>query len=61
MSPAGAPAQGAGTIGIGGDLTDRSSESMLDLCEQEEIAFLPYSPVQDFDGNAVVAATASAI
>jgi len=41
------------------NVTDRGSESMLDLCEQEEIAFLPYSPVQDFEDNAVVAETAA--
>jgi aryl-alcohol dehydrogenase-like predicted oxidoreductase len=41
------------------NVTDRRSESMLDLCEQEQIAFLPYSPVQDFEDNAVVAETAA--
>ncbi len=30
---------------------DRNSESMLDLCEQEGIAFLPYSPIQQTDSN----------
>ena len=41
------------------NVTDRRSEAMLDLCEQEQIAFLPYSPVQDFEDNAVVADTAA--
>ena len=41
------------------NVTDRHSESMLDLCEQEQIAFLPYSPVQDFEDNTVVAETAA--
>ena len=41
------------------NVSDRGSESMLDLCEQEEIAFLPYSPVQDFEDNAVVHETAT--
>jgi aryl-alcohol dehydrogenase-like predicted oxidoreductase len=41
------------------NVSDRRSESMLDLCEQEGIAFLPYSPVQDFEDNAVVADTAA--
>ena len=41
------------------NVTDRRSESMLDLCEQEQIAFLPYSPVQDFEDNTVVQATAA--
>jgi aryl-alcohol dehydrogenase-like predicted oxidoreductase len=41
------------------NVSDRGSESMLDLCEQEQIAFLPYSPVQDFEGNAAVQETAA--
>ena len=41
------------------NVTDRRSEAMLDLCEQEQIAFLPYSPVQDFEDNAVVSDTAT--
>lgn len=41
------------------NVTDRRSEAMVDLCEQEQIAFLPYSPVQDFEDNAVVAETAA--
>jgi aryl-alcohol dehydrogenase-like predicted oxidoreductase len=41
------------------NVSDRRSESMLDLCEQEGIAFLPYAPVQDFEDNAVVADTAA--
>ncbi len=36
------------------NVLDRRSESMLDLCEQESIAFLPYSPVQDFEDNTAV-------
>ncbi len=30
---------------------DRRSESMVDLCEQEEMIFLPWAPIQDLDGN----------
>jgi len=41
------------------NVSDRRSESMLDVCEQEQIAFLPYSPVQDFEDNAVVHETAT--
>jgi aryl-alcohol dehydrogenase-like predicted oxidoreductase len=41
------------------NVSDRRSESMLDLCEQEQIAFLPYSPVQDFEDNTVVSDTAA--
>jgi pyridoxine 4-dehydrogenase len=37
---------------------DRRSESMVDLCEQERIAFLPWAPVSDVDGNVPVAAAA---
>ncbi len=37
---------------------DRRSESMVDLCEQEQLAFLPWAPVQEADGNAGVAAAA---
>ncbi|HTW97553.1 MAG TPA: aldo/keto reductase [Acidimicrobiales bacterium] len=29
------------------NMTDRSSESLVDLCEQEELAFLPWAPIQD--------------
>ena len=36
------------------NVSDRESESMVDLCEQEDLAFLPYSPIQDYDGNSTV-------
>jgi pyridoxine 4-dehydrogenase len=29
------------------NLTDRTSESLIDLCEQEQLAFLPWAPMQD--------------
>jgi len=32
------------------NLADRSSESLIDLCEQEQLAFLPWAPIQDLDG-----------
>jgi pyridoxine 4-dehydrogenase len=41
------------------NVSDRRSETMLDLCEQESIAFLPYSPVQDFEGNTAVSDAAA--
>ena len=41
------------------NVTDRSSETIVDLCEQEQIAFLPYSPVQNYEDNTVVAETAA--
>jgi aryl-alcohol dehydrogenase-like predicted oxidoreductase len=40
------------------NVSDRSSESMLDLCEQEELAFLPWAPVQDLDRARAVATAA---
>jgi aryl-alcohol dehydrogenase-like predicted oxidoreductase len=30
---------------------DRSSESIVDLCEQEAMTFLPWAPIQQADGN----------
>jgi pyridoxine 4-dehydrogenase len=37
---------------------DRSSQSMVDLCETEGIAFIPWAPVQETGGNIGVAAAA---
>jgi aryl-alcohol dehydrogenase-like predicted oxidoreductase len=34
--------------------TDRSSESIVDLCEQEQLAFLPWAPIQDAERNHAV-------
>jgi aryl-alcohol dehydrogenase-like predicted oxidoreductase len=31
------------------NLTDRTSESLIDLCEQERVAFLPWAPIQDLN------------
>jgi aryl-alcohol dehydrogenase-like predicted oxidoreductase len=36
------------------NVDDRSSESLVDLCEQEQLAFLPWAPIQDLDRNNVV-------
>jgi aryl-alcohol dehydrogenase-like predicted oxidoreductase len=33
---------------------DRHSESMVDTCEQEQIAFLPWAPIQQAEGNPAV-------
>jgi pyridoxine 4-dehydrogenase len=33
---------------------DRQSESMVDLCELEQIAFLPWAPIQQADSNPAV-------
>jgi pyridoxine 4-dehydrogenase len=40
------------------NVADRASESMLDLCEQEALAFLPWAPIQDAESNPAVAAAA---
>jgi pyridoxine 4-dehydrogenase len=37
---------------------DRKSESMVDLCEQEQITFLPWAPIQQVDSNLAVEAAA---
>ena len=33
---------------------DRKSEEMVDTCEKEQIAFLPWAPIQQADSNAAV-------
>ena len=40
------------------NVSDRRSESMIDLCEQEQLAFLPWAPIQETDRNVPVAVTA---
>jgi aryl-alcohol dehydrogenase-like predicted oxidoreductase len=42
------------------NVTDRSSQAMVDLCEQEQMVFLPWAPVQQFDRRVAVAAAARA-
>ena len=37
---------------------DRQSESMVDVCELEQIAFLPWAPIQQAGGNPAVAGAA---
>jgi aryl-alcohol dehydrogenase-like predicted oxidoreductase len=37
---------------------DRKSEQMVDVCELEQIAFLPWAPIQQADGNPAVAEAA---
>jgi aryl-alcohol dehydrogenase-like predicted oxidoreductase len=39
---------------------DRKSESMVDLCEIERLAFLPWAPIQQADRNRAVAQAAKA-
>jgi pyridoxine 4-dehydrogenase len=41
------------------NVSDRSSESMVDLCEQEDLVFLPWAPIQGPESNAAVSAAAS--
>ena len=36
------------------NLDDRRSESLVDLCEQEQLVFLPWAPIQDLDRNRTV-------
>jgi len=36
------------------NVDDRRSESLIDLCEQADLVFLPWAPIQDLHGNPVV-------
>jgi pyridoxine 4-dehydrogenase len=36
------------------NVDDRRSESLIDVCEQERIVFLPWAPIQNLDDNRVV-------
>ena len=36
------------------NVVDRTSETMVDLCEQEELAFLPWAPIQEADEVEVI-------
>ena len=40
------------------NVTDRQSESMIDLCEQEDMVFLPWAPIQQSDRKVAVAVAA---
>jgi pyridoxine 4-dehydrogenase len=40
------------------NVSDRSSESMVDLCEKEGLAFLPWAPILDIERNRAVAQVA---
>jgi pyridoxine 4-dehydrogenase len=37
---------------------DRTSEQLVDLCEQEQLAFIPWAPIRDVDDNRVARETA---
>ena len=36
------------------NVDDRRSESLVDLCEQEQMVFLPWAPIQDLDSSPTV-------
>jgi pyridoxine 4-dehydrogenase len=36
------------------NVDDRRSQSLADLCEQEQLVFLPWAPIQDLDSNGPV-------
>jgi aryl-alcohol dehydrogenase-like predicted oxidoreductase len=36
------------------NVDDRQSESLVDLCEQEQLVFLPWAPIQDMEGRDAV-------
>jgi aryl-alcohol dehydrogenase-like predicted oxidoreductase len=36
------------------NVDDRKSESLVDLCEQEQLVFLPWAPIQNLDANTAV-------
>jgi pyridoxine 4-dehydrogenase len=40
------------------NVTDRSSQAVLEVCELEQIAFLPWAPIQQTDTNPAVAEAA---
>jgi pyridoxine 4-dehydrogenase len=40
------------------NVTDRRSQSMVDLCEQEDLVFLPWAPIQEADRKVPVTVAA---
>ncbi|HUC35792.1 MAG TPA: aldo/keto reductase [Acidimicrobiales bacterium] len=42
------------------NVSDRTSEAMLDLCEKEHLAFLPWAPILDRQGHGAVQEIAAA-
>jgi pyridoxine 4-dehydrogenase len=36
------------------NVEDRRSETLVDLCEQEQMVFLPWAPIQNLDSNRIV-------
>ncbi|MDQ1717590.1 MAG: pyridoxine 4-dehydrogenase [Pseudonocardiales bacterium] len=41
------------------NLKDRASETLIDLCEQESLVFLPWAPIQQAEDNATIAEIAN--
>jgi pyridoxine 4-dehydrogenase len=41
------------------NVDDRKSESLVDLCEQEQLVFLPWAPIQNLDANPGVRSAAT--
>jgi pyridoxine 4-dehydrogenase len=41
------------------NLKDRASETLIDLCEQESLVFLPWAPIQQAGDNATIAEIAN--
>jgi aryl-alcohol dehydrogenase-like predicted oxidoreductase len=41
------------------NVSDRRSDSLVDLCEQESIVFIPWGPIQDLEGRPAVGKAAS--
>jgi aryl-alcohol dehydrogenase-like predicted oxidoreductase len=42
------------------NVDDRESESIVDLCEQEQMVFLPWAPIKDYERNKAVGRIAEA-
>ena len=42
------------------NVSDRSSESMVDLCDSDKLVFLPWAPIQDAAGKPAVLSAAEA-
>jgi len=40
------------------NVADRRSQSMIDLCEQDQLVFLPWAPIQEMDKRVAVAVAA---
>jgi pyridoxine 4-dehydrogenase len=41
------------------NVSDRDSESIVDLCEQEDLVFIPWAPIQDYSSHSAISTAAS--